>query len=291
MSEESYRVAKEARADLGRRGGGPASREDAVTRLVNAAVYRYGHSPGVSAPPQSVGQSENREEAAVGERDVASVMTTTVITVRPQTPFKDVVALMAEHDVSALPVVDGANRPIGVVSEADVLTKQEFRGGSDRIPSHDRAGLERWIRSLALVAGELMTSPIRTIAVDVPLTAAARQLAKAGVRRLLVVDEHGSLVGVLSRRDLMRVYLRSDDEIRAEVEDLLASSVMGAGPGTVKVAVRGGVTTVDGVLQRRRQVDSVSRLVPTVTGVVAVRNNLRWMVDDLLSPPWTSFST
>lgn len=225
------------------------------------------------------------------ERNVASVMTAEVVTTSPETPFKDLVALMAEHGIGAVPVVDGIRRPLGVVSESDVLAKQEFRGGRrDLMPSHDRAGRQRWLRSLAATAGELMTTPVRTIDAKALVSTAARELAKARVRRLFVVDEHGRLTGVLSRRDLMRVYLRPDDDIRIEVEALLASSAVGAEPDTAKVDVADGVATVDGVLPRRRQVDEVTRLVPAVTGVVGVRNNLRYVADDVVSPPWTGFS-
>lgn len=223
------------------------------------------------------------------ERDVASVMTTRVVTTAPETPFKELVALMSDNRVSAVPVVNTLGRPIGVVSEADVLAKQEFHGGRDLMPSRDRAGRDRWFRALAQVASELMTSPVRTVAADAPVALAARELARAQVRRLFVVDDAGRLVGVVSRRDLLRVYLLADEEIRAEVEELLASAV-GAAADTAKVTVSAGVTTVDGVLQRRRQVEAVSRLVPALPGVVSVHNNLRYVIDDLTASGWTGFS-
>lgn len=224
------------------------------------------------------------------ERDVASVMTTQVITAEPGTPFKDLVASMAEHGVSAIPVVDDLGRPIGVVSETDTLAKQEFHGGHDEIPHGDREGRQRWFRSQAQTASELMTSPVLTTSADVPVPEAARQLAKRKVRRLFVVDGDGRLTGVVSRRDLLRVYLRSDEEIRAEVESLLASPAVNAPPDTTKVTVTEGVATVDGVLQRRRQVDTVGQVVPAVPGVVGVRNNLRYVIDDLTATGWTGFS-
>lgn len=214
------------------------------------------------------------------ERDVASVMTTRVVTARPGTPFKDLVATMAEHGISAVPVVDDRGRPIGVVSEADTLAKQEFRGGHDEIPHGDREDRVRWFRSLARTAAELMSSPVRTVSADESVTAAARVLAKAKVRRLFVIDVDGTLAGVVSQRDLLQVYLRTDDEIRAEIEALLASPAVGAAPNTAKVTVASGVATVDGVLRLRRQVDAIGRIVPALPGVVGLRNNLRYVTDD-----------
>lgn len=280
MSEEGYRAAREARADLAKRFGGSASRQDAVTRLVDAAVYRYEHEQ--KSTPETSKSADNRirEQVVVRERDVASVMTASVVTAKPETPFKDLVAMMAEHGISAVPVVDHIRRAVGVVSEADALAKPEFRGGHDEQPHGDREGRERWYRSLALTAAELMTSPVLTIRADAQVSVAARQLAKKKVRRLFVVDGFGRVAGVVSRRDLLRIYLLSDEDIRVDVESLLVSAV-GAAPDTTKVSVSSGVATVDGVLRRRRQVDSVSRIVSALPGVVGVRNNLRYVIDDV----------
>lgn len=224
------------------------------------------------------------------ERDVASVMTTNVVTAAPETPFKELVTLMVEHGISAVPVVDNLRRLVGVVSEADTLAKQEFHGGRDMQPHRDRAGRDRWFRALGQVASELMTSPVRTVPADALVSVAARQLARAQVRRLYVVDDRERLVGVLSRRDLLRGYLLSDDEIQAEIEELLVSAAVAAPPGTAKVTVSSGVATVDGVLRMRSKVETVGRLVPTLPGVVNVRNNLRYVVDDLTAAGWTGFS-
>lgn len=225
------------------------------------------------------------------EADVASVMTTRVITARPDTPFKDVVATMAEHGISAVPVVDDRDRPIGVVSEADVLAKQEFHGGEDEQPHGDRAARNRWYQALARMAGELMTTPVLTVEADRPVSAAARLLAKEKVRRLFVLDADGRLAGVVSRRDLLRVYLHSDEQIRADLEALLASPGIGVAPQTVEVAVVSGLATVDGVLPTRQQADTVARAVLAMPGVVGMRNNLRYVVDDLVGhgSAWTGF--
>lgn len=224
------------------------------------------------------------------EPNVASVMTTQVVTASPDTLFRDLVETLTEKRVSAVPVVDVDGHPIGVVSEADVLAKQEFHGGGDDIP-HDRAGRDRWYRSLAHTAGELMTTPVRLVHAHQPLSVAARLLSAAKVRRLFVTDGDGRLVGVVSRRDLLRVYRHSDDELRARAEDLLAE--IGVPSDTVRVRADSGVVTVDGELPRRGQVDAAVRAVRALPGVVAVRNDLRYLVDDVIvtgSGGWTGFS-
>jgi CBS domain-containing protein len=209
-------------------------------------------------------------------------MTTRVITARPDTPFKDLVAAMADEGISAVPVVDDDGRPVGVVSEADALAKQEFHGGHDEQPHGDRAGRDRWYRSLAQTAAELMTTPVQTVGADEPVSAAARQLAKQKMRRLFVLDADGRLTGVVSRRDVLRVYLHTDETIRADIEALLASPAVGVPPRTVDVTVVGGMATVDGVLASRRQAEIAARAVLTLSGVVGMRNNLRYVVDDLV---------
>lgn len=223
------------------------------------------------------------------EPNVASVMTTQVVTASPETLFRDLVETLTEKRIGAVPVVDSAGRPVGVVSEADVLAKQEFHGGRDDIP-HDRATRDRWYRALGHTAGEVMTAPVRTVRTDDPLSVAARALATAHVRRLFVTDRDGRLVGVVSRRDLLRVYRQSDDELRAQVGMLLTE--IGVPPGAVDVRADAGVVTVDGELERRARVDTTVRAVQALPGVVGVRNNLRYLVDDVVvagSGGWTGF--
>jgi CBS domain-containing protein len=226
----------------------------------------------------------------VREPEVASVMTTQVVTASPETLFRDLVETLTDKRISAVPVVDSAGRPVGVVSEADVLAKQEFHGGRDDIP-HDRAGRERWYRALAHTAGEVMTAPARTVHADEPLSVAARLLATAKVRRLFVTDRDGRLVGVVSRRDLLHVYRHTDDELREQVEALLAE--ISVPPDAIQVRVEAGVVTVDGELDRRARVDATVRAMQALPGVVGVHNNLRYLVDDVVvagSGGWTGFS-
>lgn len=227
------------------------------------------------------------------EMTVASVMTKDVVTATVGTPFRELVATMTEKRISALPVVDGRGRPIGVVSEADVLAKQEFHGGSDALPRHDGAGRERWHRAQGRDAGEVMSTPVRAVHAHEPVGFAAGLLAKAGIRRLFVVDWYGRLVGVVARRDLLRVYLSDDDDLRARIEAMLVAS--GIPPESVEISVRSGLVTLDGEVARRGLADVAVRMVRAAPGVVGVRSNLRHLVDDVVVRGaslgvWTGFT-
>jgi CBS domain-containing protein len=227
---------------------------------------------------------KRNKEAVVDRTTVESVMTRNVVTAVPATPFRELVARMAEHGVSALPVVDPQGRPVGVVSEADVLAKQEFHGGQDELPHHDRAGRERWYRAQGRIAAEVMTRPVRTVHAEETVAGAAQLLAESGVRRLFVVDGDGRLIGVVSRRDLLHVYLCDDEQLRARIAELLVTA--GFTPGTLAVRVTDGVATVDGEVAGQGERVAALRLVRAVPGVVGVRDDLSCPADGLSERVW-----
>lgn len=137
----------------------------------------------------------------MAESTVADVMTQDVMRVAPDTPYKDIVDFLVGEAISALPVVDARGALVGVVSEADLLCKQEFHG-VDRAPSGRRART-KWRRATASTARDLMSGPVVTIPPDIMVTEAAQWLSRSGLRRLFVVDGD-RLVGVLARRDILR---------------------------------------------------------------------------------------
>ncbi len=193
---------------------------------------------------------------------VASVMTTRLVTVQPDAPLRELVSVLAEGRVSAVPVVDRHGQPVGVVSTAQLAAGREFDGG----PRGDGRR----------TAAELMTTPVRAVHADEPVTFVAQVLAKAGVRRLFVVNRDSRLVGVVARRDLLRVYLGGDDQLRTQVVELLAAA--GLAPAGVEVRVDAGVVTVDGEVERHSVAGKIVRLVRTLPDVVDVRDNLRCAV-------------
>ncbi|MEY9964144.1 CBS-domain-containing membrane protein [Streptacidiphilus sp. MAP12-16] len=213
-------------------------------------------------------------------RTVQDVMTHEVVTVRRDTPFKTVAELLAGHDVTAVPVVDGQHRPIGIVSEADLLRKESVQpepGGRDpipRLPPRDRA------RAEAETAEGLMSTMVFTARPDWSVVEAARVMDRQHVKRLPVVDDSGVLVGVVSRSDLLRVFLRHDTAIREEIVHDVLERTLFLAPDAVRVEVVEGVVTLRGKVERRSTVPIVLRLCRTVDGVVAVHDNLSYSFDD-----------
>ncbi|WP_324787699.1 CBS domain-containing protein [Streptomyces sp. H51] len=198
---------------------------------------------------------------------VSDVMTQTVIAVGRDAPFKEVVGLIDQWKVSALPVLVGEGRVIGVVSEADLLAKEEFRDGGEEDAERDERR-----KAAALTAGELMSSPAVTVHADASVAEAARIMARRHVKRLPVVDGVGLLQGVVSRSDLLKVFLREDEEIAEEIRH----EVLGQLPITTEltVTVRDGVVVLSGPLPDRTLVPIVARAVRAVEGVVDIRLDL-----------------
>jgi CBS domain-containing protein len=210
---------------------------------------------------------------------VEDVMTRDVVTVGTGASYKEIADLLVSRRVSAVPVVDADRRVVGLVSEGDLLPKLEY---TDRAPRHPLAS--RRLRSGVRKAGgdwahELMSAPVVTIGPDASVSQAARAMDAARVTRLPVVDADGRLVGIVSRRDLIRLYTRSDDEVRAAViRDVLPA--LWVEPGTVEVAVRAGVVTLTGTLDRRSTASIVARVVEATPGVVDVVDRLGYGFDD-----------
>ncbi|MEU6276547.1 CBS domain-containing protein [Streptomyces populi] len=200
---------------------------------------------------------------------VSDVMTHTVAAIGRGAGFKEIVRLMEQWRVSALPVVEGESRVIGVVSEADLLPKEEFR---DHDP--DRRTQLRRLDDLAKAGGmtaeDLMTSPAVTVRANATLAQAARVMARAKVKRLPVVDELGGLQGVVSRGDLLKVFLRGDEDIAEEVRREVVAPLFHASPAAVRVEVRDGVVTLSGRVRDTALVPVAARLARGVEGVVDV---------------------
>ena len=212
---------------------------------------------------------------------VRDVMTEDVVVVRPTTPFKEVARVLADHGISALPVLDESDRLAGVVSEADLLYKEEY-GTQDARFRLLASPEERAARSKATAdsAGQLMTSPAITIGPDAPLVEAAKVMDQHKVKRLPVVDGGGQLIGLVSRADLLRTFLRDDDEIREEVIRDVFMRILWAEPEKFEVNVDDGVVTLSGELQLRSSTVIAVRLTRKVDGVVDVIDKLSYQIDD-----------
>ncbi|WP_260640187.1 CBS domain-containing protein [Streptomyces angustmyceticus] len=200
---------------------------------------------------------------------VRDVMTRTVAAVDRGARFKEVVTTMEEWQVSALPVLAGEGRVVGVVSEADLLPKEEFRE-SDPGRLEQLRQVDDVRRAEAVTAGELMTSPALTVRADATLSQAARTMAQQSVKRLPVVDGHGVLQGIVSRADLLKVFLRSDDELAGEVRRDIVGALFAAPARDLRVTVADGVVTLSGRIRDTSLVPVLARLVRSVEGVVDV---------------------
>jgi CBS domain-containing protein len=214
-------------------------------------------------------------------RQIRSVMTPNAVTLTKQTPFVEIVRLMTVHKISALPVVDGQGRVIGIVSEADLLRKEEYQDEQDGV--HLLEGRRRRIaraKAAGHTAGELMSAPVVTVSPEASVPVAAKLLARHGVKRMPVVDEKGRLVGIVSRADLLRLFLRPDEAIRREIVDEVLLRGLWIDPATVRVRVVEGIVTLAGQLERKSLIPMAVHLTRTVPGVVDVVSQLTFELDD-----------
>jgi CBS domain-containing protein len=213
---------------------------------------------------------------------VKDLMTIQVVTVGPATPFKEIVARLAEHRVSAAPVVDEAGRVLGVVSEADLLLKEEFPDPDQDIPLFwtKRRRLERE-KAAGSTARDLMTVALVSISPDATVAEAARRMHRAQIKRLPVIGEGGRLVGIISRGDLLKVFDRPDHAIQREIlDDVIVGEFMMA-PSRFFIHVDDGEVVLQGQVERRSLIPHLVRAIHDVEGVVRVENRLAYDIDDV----------
>ena len=195
---------------------------------------------------------------------VADVMTREVRTVGPSEPVKACAELMRTHGVGAVPVVVG-DHVVGIVSEADLM----------RVIAPARAQSVPQRRT----AGEVMTREVVTVSPHASVAAAARVMFDRRVKRLPVIDSGGRLAGIVSRTDILRVFLRTDESIRKEVAHGLLNEFPLLGRGRVEVSVHDGVVRLDGEVETGSLTGLLVRLIAAVPGVAGVENRLRAVPD------------
>jgi CBS domain-containing protein len=214
---------------------------------------------------------------------VGDVMTRDVVTISVDTPFKHIEQLMNEHHISALPVVDSDGAAVGMVSEADLLLRTE--AGADEPGGWTHDSRERRAKGHAETAEGLMSTPLVSVPPDLPLAAAARLMRKRNVKRLPVIED-GRLIGIVSRADVLKSYLRTDSDIEADVLEGVIHASMWLDPGMFDVAVEDGVVRIRGVVDRRSDVEILTTLVLGVEGVINIDPALTYRFDDRnVAPP------
>jgi CBS domain-containing protein len=205
---------------------------------------------------------------------VRDIMTTAVITAGSEASFHELVGLMLDHGVSGIPVVDAAGRPIGIVTEADLVSKEAY-GARRRLLDVAAAAAFRaentWaVKARGMTARELMSAPVRTVRLDELVQLAAARMVTTGVKRLPVVDDDGRVVGIVSRSDVLQLFHRPDRLVAIDVERVLRDPLLVPDDHEVTATVHAGTVTVTGqvsAFDHRRLVEAALREVPGVIEV------------------------
>jgi CBS domain-containing protein len=218
---------------------------------------------------------------------VREVMTHGVVGVSPNAAIKEAVRLMERHVVSGLPVVDEDGDVVGVISEADLLLKELGRGGLARrrfgwLLGH--TGRTSQAKADAITVAQAMTAPAITADPDDSVRSAARVMVERRVNRLPVVKD-GHLVGIITRADVARVFVRSDADLAAEIEREVQRCTLGSEESDVHVYVREGVAGVEGSVDRRSTAEVLQSLIERIDGLVAADIRITWRHDDTRPPP------
>jgi CBS-domain-containing membrane protein len=204
---------------------------------------------------------------------VRDIMTTGVVTVRPETPYRAVAAMLRQHRVSGFPVTGDDGKVAGVVTETDLLALAAGRHHR----GHGPAG--------PATAGDLMTCPAVTVSADDLVKTAAGLMRKHRLQRLPVVDRDGHLAGIVSRSDVLTVFQRSDEEIRREVtQDVIADGFF-TDPARLTVTVHNGIVTLEGAPGSAALGTAIAGQIGHLEGVVAVRDRFTYPVPTVPSVP------
>jgi CBS domain-containing protein len=213
---------------------------------------------------------------------VRDLMTSNVLTVRSSTQLKDAAALLAEHRISGVPVVDEDGHVLGVLSEGDILYKEtgtkDKPGFFDRLLSVPPTGLD--LKLAARTVGEAMSVPAVTIRPRRPVTQAATTMIEKGVNRLPVIDDEDRLIGIITRADLVRAFVRSDAEIEQEIREDVLNRTLWLEADAIQIEVVGGEVRLSGEVGTQTDAELIPTFVQRVPGVVSVLSKLRWREDN-----------
>ena len=220
---------------------------------------------------------------------VRDVMTHSVLSVRREAPLKEVALVLVDHRISGVPVVDVDGAVLGVVSEADLLMKEQ---GADavrhrplaRFLGESRESRTQLAKLAAVTAGEAMTAPAVTIESGRRISEAAALMIARRVNRLPVVDD-GRLVGIVTRADLVRAYVRSDDELARAIREDVLLRILWLDPSVFTVVVTDGVASISGRVERRSTAEMVEQAVSMVPGIMDVHADVTWGLDDSRGEP------
>jgi CBS domain-containing protein len=210
---------------------------------------------------------------------IKDVMTTDVVTVPPAASLKEVASILAERHVSGVPVIDQDGSLLGVISEADILFKECG-------PSEPQ-GVLTWMlepdapaKLKARTAGQAMTHPARTIGPERPVSEAAKRMLEEGMNRFPVVDSDGKLLGIVTRADLVRAFVRSDAAIEREIREDVLLRTLWISPEELTIRVREGNVTLGGQVDSKSEAELVEAFAGRVPGIVSVESRLTWLEEN-----------
>ncbi|MFF5211075.1 CBS domain-containing protein [Streptosporangium sp. NPDC000396] len=214
---------------------------------------------------------------------VKDVMGTVAVAVHPEATFGDLVAAMRRFNVGAVAVIDADGRPVGVVSEDDLLLKETDTAHGGGVFESRKRRQERE-KVTGMTAGEIMTSPALTVTRETPAREAARLMHTNRIKQLPVVDpDSGKIAGTVHQADLLKVFARSSSDILADVAAAIAR--LRLDPQTLTIAVNAGVVRVGGRVTKRSQLAQLAEAGRQVEGVVDLRIEAAYDHDDLAKSP------
>jgi CBS domain-containing protein len=206
---------------------------------------------------------------------VRDVMTSTVVTCRPEATFQQLVGLMLDHGISGIPVVDAAGRPIGIVTEADLVSKEAFGGRRRLLEVADDVVAGRaeniWAaKARAMTAADLMTAPVRTVGLDDLVRLAAARMVSTGIKRLPVIDDDGRVVGIVSRSDVLRLFHRPDRLVSIDIDRTLHDPLLVPDDHDVVASVEDGIVVLTGQIASPAHARLIENALREVPGVIDV---------------------
>ncbi len=211
---------------------------------------------------------------------VADVMSERVIAVRQSARFTEIKAAMRRFQLMALPVIDTADRVVGMVCQDDPAFREAGRRRSGGLLGL-LGRLRVRPRPAEATAAELMSSPVVTVTPSTAAREAARVMYRHQTRQLPVIDPaNGRLTGIVTRSDLLAVYERPDEEIRREILYDIIGNTLGMDPEHFIVSVVGGTVLIRGQVERRSEAVRLAEAIGHVDGVAAVGDHMVYRRDD-----------
>ncbi|MBB6553484.1 CBS domain-containing protein [Nonomuraea rubra] len=212
--------------------------------------------------------------------EVKDVMGRVAIAVQADASFAEIVAAMKRFAVGAVTVIDADRRPMGVVSEDDLLLKEIDTVRHSVSLFETRKQRRDHQKAAAVTASQLMTSPAITVTPGTSVRDAARLMHTKRIKQLPVIDVvTGRVIGTLHQRDVLRVFTRPSGELEADIRALLPE------PGPFTVEIDAGMVKIGGQVRWRSQAIALVEAVRNVEGVVDVVGDLAAEDDDLIVVP------